>query len=255
MKRISLTTTTMAVAFTVAAAAAQAQTPAPTGTQTRPGSSTMPTPNSTTQPNSTTRQAGDQSSPAGDKQFVEQMLMTNMAEMELGNLAQRNAASSEVKSYAQDLVKDHSKANDELQPIARQLSVQIPTKLDAKHQAVADKLSKLQGAAFDREYINSMVMGHQEALQLARSHANDMSMNRATGTSGTSATTGTTGTAGSSNASGAGTSNANRESPSPSADAHASGTPASASEYAAKVAPVIQEHLEKAQSLQKSVAK
>ena len=69
------------------------------------------------------------------------------------------------------MVKDHSAGNDELKQVASQLKIQPPTQLDQKHQEVVNKLSKLEGAAFDREYINAMVQGHQEALGKLRARA------------------------------------------------------------------------------------
>jgi predicted outer membrane protein len=61
-------------------------------------------------------------------------------------------------------VKDHTQANNELKQIASQLKVHQPSQLDQKHKDLESKLSKLSGAEFDREYINAMVMGHEEVL-------------------------------------------------------------------------------------------
>jgi putative membrane protein len=66
------------------------------------------------------------------------------------------------------MVKDHSKAGDELRQIASQLNIQQPAQLDQKHKDLVDKLSMLQSAEFDREYINAMVQGHQEVLGKVR---------------------------------------------------------------------------------------
>ena len=66
------------------------------------------------------------------------------------------------------MVKDHTQAANELKPIAMQLNVQQPTQVDQKHKDLADKLSKLQGNEFDREYINAMVTGHEEVAGTLR---------------------------------------------------------------------------------------
>ena len=69
------------------------------------------------------------------------------------------------------MVRDHSKANEELKKIAGQLKVTPPTSLNQKHQAFAAKLSKLQGAEFDREYMAEMVLGHEEVVNKLRMRA------------------------------------------------------------------------------------
>jgi putative membrane protein len=91
--------------------------------------------------------------------------------VQLGKTATEKSANADVKAYGQMMVKDHSQASEELKQIAMQLNVQPPTQLDQKHKDLADKLSKLQGAEFDREYINAMVQGHQEVLGKLRARA------------------------------------------------------------------------------------
>ena len=119
--------------------------------------------------------AGERATPArsvesspttrGDSQgFVNDMTIAGMTEVQLGKMATERAASGDVKAFGQMMVKDHSKAGEELKQVASQLNIQQPTQLDQKHKDLVDKLSKLQGAAFDREYMTAMVQGHQEVL-------------------------------------------------------------------------------------------
>jgi putative membrane protein len=85
-----------------------------------------------------------------------------MAEVELGQLASDKAESSAVKQFAQRMVTDHGKANDELKSLAQSKNIMLPTDLDAKHKATKDRLSKLSGAQFDRAYMQDMVSDHQK---------------------------------------------------------------------------------------------
>ena len=89
-----------------------------------------------------------------------------MAEVELGKLGVANATSSDVKQFAQRMVDDHSKANDELKALAGQKSVTLPAEVDAKHKAVHDKLAKAKGPAFDAAFMSQMVSDHQAAVAL-----------------------------------------------------------------------------------------
>jgi putative membrane protein len=111
----------------------------------------------------------------GTQSFVEQMMMDGVAEVQLGKLATQRAQSADVKQFAQTMVRDHSKAGDELKQLAahNHMNVELPAQLDTKHQELMDKLSKLQGAEFDREYMNAMVDGHRDVLNDMQSRVDE----------------------------------------------------------------------------------
>jgi putative membrane protein len=115
------------------------------------------------------------------REFVNRMAVAGMAEVELGKLASERAMDSDVKAFAQTMIRDHSRANDELARIAKQLDIPMPTQLDPMHRELADRLSKLKGAEFDREYMSAMVKGHEDVASLLRSFT---SATRPIGTSG-----------------------------------------------------------------------
>lgn len=97
-----------------------------------------------------------------DKSFVMKAAQGGMAEVELGNLAKEKAQSDQVKQFAQRMVDDHGKANDELKSIAQQKGITLPSSLPAKEQQTKDKLSKLSGEQFDHEYMEHMVVDHKK---------------------------------------------------------------------------------------------
>jgi putative membrane protein len=104
---------------------------------------------------------------AGAKQMTDQTFVTKaaeggLAEVELGKLAQEKAASDQVKSFAQRMVTDHTKANDELKTIAQNKNITLPNELDARDKALRDRLSKLSGAPFDHAYMQAMVTDHRK---------------------------------------------------------------------------------------------
>ena len=96
-----------------------------------------------------------------DKMFVRKAAQGGLAEVELGKLAAEKASNPEVKKFAQKMVDDHSKANDQLKQVASQEGLQLPTTLDAKDKAIKDRLSKLSGASFDKAYMSDMVKDHK----------------------------------------------------------------------------------------------
>ena len=97
-----------------------------------------------------------------DRHFMDKAAQGGMAEVELGQLAEKNAQSQQVKDFGKRMVDDHSKANDQLKQVASKEAVNLPTTLDAKDQATLDHLSKLHGAAFDKAYMHDMVMDHEK---------------------------------------------------------------------------------------------
>jgi putative membrane protein len=127
------------------------------------------TPNQTNQ--KTTRQEATSAANSGqtaDQAFVHEAAMGGMAEVELGKLAAAKATNSKVKSFAERMVTDHGKANDELKNLASSKHVTLPAAVDAKHQAAHDRLAKLSGAAFDRAYVRDMVTDHEKDVAAFR---------------------------------------------------------------------------------------
>jgi putative membrane protein len=88
------------------------------------------------------------------------------AEVMLAQMAEKKAANDQVKALAQRLDKDHTANNEELKTIASAKGVMVPTTLDREHQQLHDKLDKLDGASFDREYATAMVGGHKKMIAL-----------------------------------------------------------------------------------------
>ncbi len=105
---------------------------------------------------------GDMVVTGGDLAFMNDAAPGNMAEVELGHLAEKQAASNDVKQFAQKMIEDHSKTGEELKQLAMQKKVTLPPDVLPKHKEIMDKLSKLSGADFDREYVKAMVEAHEK---------------------------------------------------------------------------------------------
>ena len=97
---------------------------------------------------------------ATDTRFIKEAAMGGLEEVQLGQLAVQKASNGDVKSFGQRMVDDHTKANSQLQQIASQKGVTVASKLSPPKQKDVDKLSKLNGAAFDRSYMSMMVKDH-----------------------------------------------------------------------------------------------
>jgi putative membrane protein len=99
---------------------------------------------------------------SGDKAFVMKAAQGGMTEVQLGQLAADKSTSQDVKDFGSKMVTDHGNANDELKSIASSKGIPLPDKLDAKHQAMVDKMTSLSGAAFDKAYVDAMVGAHKK---------------------------------------------------------------------------------------------
>lgn len=106
--------------------------------------------------------AGAQSLSDADHEFIKKAATHGAAEVELGTLATQRASRPAVKDFGAKMVKDHGAANAELATLARSKGVDVPTTLDAEHQAVRDRLMALGGADFDRAYMQEMVQDHTQ---------------------------------------------------------------------------------------------
>jgi putative membrane protein len=169
------------VAFGVAAFAAAATLACSNGTQS---------PANNQNPNATVGTSGQTQQVSNDvRDFVQKAAMTNMAEIQLGNLAEQKAQSPQVKDFAQMMVRDHTKANDDLKQIAKAQNIDLPTQLDDEHQDLRQKLQGLSGADFDREYMDAMVDGHQDAVDMLKDHADDLGKTQPNAPVGTSGST------------------------------------------------------------------
>jgi len=110
-----------------------------------------------------------------DKKFIEEAARGGMAEIQLGQLAQQKASNDQVKQFASRMVTDHNKANDQLKKVAQDKGITPPSSLDKDAQKEYDKLSKMSGADFDREYMSHMVKDHKKDVSEFRSEARSAS--------------------------------------------------------------------------------
>ena len=98
-----------------------------------------------------------------DRDFVMKAASGGMMEVELGNIAQQNAASQRVKDFGSMMVRDHSSANQELTSFASRRNLMMNTdSLMNPHKSHIDALKNKTGAAFDKAYMSMMVSDHKK---------------------------------------------------------------------------------------------
>jgi putative membrane protein len=108
--------------------------------------------------------ARDNNVSSGDRNFVKDVTIANLAEMDLARTALERGSAPDVKKFAQMMIDDHTKAGNSLRTIATEYQIETPAQVDDDHRDKADKLSKKTGMDFDRDYADMMVDGHQDFI-------------------------------------------------------------------------------------------
>ncbi|MBR0908247.1 DUF4142 domain-containing protein [Bradyrhizobium liaoningense] len=96
--------------------------------------------------------------------FLKKAIQGNFAEVSMGDLAQKNGQSDDVKSYGKMLSTDHAAANQKALDAANSLGMNPPGGPNAKQKADYDKMSKMSGAGFDKMFATHMVADHQKDI-------------------------------------------------------------------------------------------
>ncbi len=101
-----------------------------------------------------------------DLNFWYEATQVGKAEVNIAQLALKNGLSSFTKDFAQKMIDDHTKANDELNKLAGKHQMMMPMHIAPKFSAAYSNLSKLTGAKFDAAYYKAAVKDHKDAIKL-----------------------------------------------------------------------------------------
>ena len=96
--------------------------------------------------------------------FVTTVANVGMMEVELGKVAQTNAASKDVKDFGKMMEDDHTAAGNELKDIATAENISFPAGMNEEHTMHVTNLSAKKGAEFDKAYMDMMVEGHTSTI-------------------------------------------------------------------------------------------
>jgi putative membrane protein len=96
--------------------------------------------------------------------FITKAIQGNLAEVAMGQLAQKQGESNEVRSFGQQLVTDHTAGAQKATSVANQLGVTPPSEPSKKQVSDHHKMAKMSGAAFDRAFAQHMVADHRKEI-------------------------------------------------------------------------------------------
>jgi putative membrane protein len=100
----------------------------------------------------------------GDRAFADKAARTGMAEVQLATNVSNRAQTQEVRAFAQRMITDHNRSNQELTALGAQKGIDPPADLDPEKKALDAELAKLTGPALDRAYMEAMVKDHAAAV-------------------------------------------------------------------------------------------
>jgi putative membrane protein len=117
---------------------------------------------------------------ATSNDFVDDAAAGGIAEVEAGRLALEKSSSADIKAFANMMITDHGKANDELATIAKANDIEVPDTTTLVKQA-KEKLLELRDESFDKAYANNQVKAHEETIALFKKEANTVTDDKAKG--------------------------------------------------------------------------
>lgn len=106
-----------------------------------------------------------------DERFLTEAMQGDLAEVQMGELAQQKGSNDRVKEFGQTLSKDHGDHSQKLQQLGQQLGMTLPSEPSARQKADHDRLSRLSGAQFDREFARHMVEDHRKDISKYQAEA------------------------------------------------------------------------------------
>lgn len=98
------------------------------------------------------------------QKFINEAAQGNLAEIQMGQLAQEKGSSDGVRQMGAMLIQDHTDANQKLMTVATSAGVTPPTEPNKMQKASMQKLSKLSGPTFDRQFAMEAVKDHKKDI-------------------------------------------------------------------------------------------
>jgi putative membrane protein len=106
-----------------------------------------------------------------DEAFVGRALAQGLFEVKLSERAAEKAANADVRKFAQQMVNEHKKCNQRLMKLADGMKLGVVQGLDKDSKEKLARLGRLEGAPFDREYMQQQVKAHERAIKMFESRA------------------------------------------------------------------------------------
>src|SRR5436190_1044807 len=84
-----------------------------------------------------------------DKDFIAKAGSAGQLEVKSSELAMQKSTNTDLRTFAQQMIKDHTKANQELTTLLTRKGEAVPVAMDPTDTETLNRLSKLQSYDFD----------------------------------------------------------------------------------------------------------
>jgi putative membrane protein len=99
-----------------------------------------------------------------DEVFIKEAMEGDLAEVNMGKLAQEKAQSQGVKDFGKMLEQDHGEHSQKVRSKAQELGVTPPQEPNTTQKSMYDRLGKLSGGQFDDQFVKAMVADHKKDI-------------------------------------------------------------------------------------------
>lgn len=105
--------------------------------------------------------------------FVTNAAISDMYEIQAGEIAQKKGQSADVKAFGKMMVSDHTALSNAMKPLVSAAGKTLPTGLDERRKGLIDNLNAASAAEFDQVYLSQQEAAHSEALTLMQGYADN----------------------------------------------------------------------------------
>jgi len=117
---------------------------------------------------------------ATSNDFVDNAAVGGIAEIETSKLALEKSQSADIKTFANKMITDHTKANEELKALAKKHDIEVPDDTTLMKKA-KEKILEVRDGSFDAAYANNQVKAHEETIELFKKEANTVTDDKKAG--------------------------------------------------------------------------
>lgn len=111
---------------------------------------------------------------ADGENFVDEASAKGIAEIETAKMALNKGTAEDIKTFAQKMIDDHTKANQKLAELAGQHDdLEISDEATLMDKAKAMILKLRDGDNFDKAYANNQVVAHEQTIEMFREYVED----------------------------------------------------------------------------------
>lgn len=100
-----------------------------------------------------------------DAHFIKKAAEGNNAEIQMGQMVSQHTQDPQIRAYADKLVQDHTKANEQLRQIADAKGVEFPAGPSSTADREMRHLEKKSGHDFDRAVVDHWVKDHKKDIK------------------------------------------------------------------------------------------